>query len=242
MEQNNNCPVVLYTAPDGTTQLDVKLENETVWLTRDQMAMLFGRDYKTIAKHVNNALKEELAGEPVVAKFATPKKYGRVEGHVQMQDVEYCNLDMIVSVGFRVKSKRGVEFRKWANKILKQYLVKGYAIDQRRLDHYNELKDVVKLMSRAISLQDKVTNEEFGGLFNVIGDYVYALDTLDRYDYQELSVKKQPRMNPFMPHTTMPWRLLPFNPRSILLPIHNHAALLYLEMAKQIDGNDYNGY
>ena len=197
MEQNNNCPVVLYTAPDGTTQLDVKLENETVWLTRDQMAMLFGRDYKTIAKHVNNALKEELAGEPVVAKFATPKKYGRVEGHVQMQDVEYCNLDMIVSVGFRVKSKRGVEFRKWANKILKQYLVKGYAIDQRRLDHYNELKDVVKLMSRAISLQDKVTNEEFGGLFNVIGDYVYALDTLDRYDYQELSIEKTTKDEPF---------------------------------------------
>ena len=197
MEQNNNCPVVLYTAPDGTTQLDVKLENETVWLTRDQMAMLFGRDYKTIAKHVNNALKEELAGEPVVAKFATPKKYGRVEGHVQMQDVEYCNLDMIVSVGFRVKSKRGVEFRKWANKVLKQYLVKGYAIDQRRLDHYNELKDVVKLMSRAISLQDKVSEEEFGGLFNVIGDYVYALDTLDRYDYQELAVDKTTKNEPF---------------------------------------------
>ena len=197
MEQYNNCPIVLYTAPDGTTQLDVKLENETVWLTRDQMAMLFGRDYKTIAKHVNNALKEELVGEPVVAKFATPKKYGRVEGHVQMQDVEYCNLDMIVSVGFRVKSKRGVEFRKWANKVLKQYLIKGYAIDQRRLDHYNELKDVVKLMSRAISLQDKVTNEEFGGLFNVIGDYVYALDTLDRYDYQELAVEKTTKDEPF---------------------------------------------
>ena len=196
-EKMNNCPVVLYTAPDGTTQLDVKLENETVWLTREQMAILFGRDYKTIAKHVNNALKEELAGEPVVAKFATPKKYGRVEGLTQIQDVEYCNLDMIVSVGFRVKSKRGIEFRKWANKVLKQYLVKGYAINQRRLDHYNELKDVVKLMSRAISLQDKVTNEEFGGLFNVIGDYVYALDTLDRYDYQELAVEKTTKEEPF---------------------------------------------
>ena len=197
MMQNNNCPIVLYTAPDGTTQLDVKLENETVWLTREQMAILFGRDYKTIAKHVNNALKEELAGEPVVAKFATPKKYGRVEGLVQMQDVEYCNLDMIVSVGFRVKSRRGVEFRKWANKVLKQYLVRGYTIDQRRLDHYNELKDVVKLMSRAISLQDKVSEEEFGGLFNVIGDYVYALDTLDRYDYQELAVDKTTKDEPF---------------------------------------------
>ena len=186
----NNCPVVLYTAPDGKTQLDVKLENETVWLTREQMATLFGRDYKTIAKHVNNALKEELAGEPVVAKFATPKKYGRIEGHVQMQDVEYCNLDMIVSVGFRVKSKRGVEFRRWANKILKQYLIKGYVIDQRRLDHYNELKDVVRLMSRAISLQEKVTNDEYSGLLNVVSDYVYALDTLDHYDYQTLGIEK----------------------------------------------------
>ena len=190
MEEMNNCPVVLYTAPDGKTQLDVKLENETVWLTREQMATLFGRDYKTIAKHVNNALKEELAGEPVVARFATPKKYGRIEGLVQMQDVEYCNLDMIVSVGFRVKSKRGVEFRRWANKILKQYLIKGYVIDQRRLDHYNELKDVVRLMSRAISLQEKVTNDEYSGLLNVVSDYVYALDTLDHYDYQTLGIEK----------------------------------------------------
>ena len=107
-----------------------------------------------------------------------------------MQDVEYCNLDMIVSVGFRVKSKRGVEFRKWANKILKQYLIKGYAIDQRRLDHYNELKDVVKLMSRAISLQEKVTNDEYSGLLSVVSDYVYALDTLDHYDYQTLGIEK----------------------------------------------------
>ena len=190
MEQMKNCPVVLYTAPDGKTQLDVKLENETVWLTREQMAMLFDRDYKTIAKHVNNALKEELAGEPVVAKFATPKKYGRVEGLVQMQDVEYCNLDMIISVGFRVKSKRGIEFRKWANNVLKQYLVRGYVIDQRRLDHYNELKDVVRLMSRAISLQEKVTNDEYSGLLSVVSDYVYALDTLDHYDYQTLGIEK----------------------------------------------------
>ena len=107
-----------------------------------------------------------------------------------MQDVEYCNLDMIVSVGFRVKSKRGVEFRKWANKILKQYLIKGYVIDQRRLDHYDELKDMVRLMSRAISLQEKVTNDEYSGLLNVVSDYVYALDTLDHYDYQTLGIEK----------------------------------------------------
>ena len=188
---------MLYTTDDGNTQLEVKLEKETVWLNREQMAQLYGRDYKTIAKHINNALKEELAGESVVAKFAIPKKYGRKEGVVQMQSVEYYNLDMIISVGYRVKSKNGIAFRKWANNILKQYLIKGYAIDKRRLDHYDELKDVVRLMSRAITIQDKVSEGEYSGLFNVITDYVYALDTLDRYDFQSLQIDKTTSEEPF---------------------------------------------
>lgn len=182
--------IVLYTTPEGNTQLEVKLENETVWLNRHQMADLFGRDYKTIAKHISNALKEELAGELVVAKFATPKEYGRQAGFSQIQEVEYYNLDMIISVGYRVKSNRGIHFRKWANYILKQYIIKGYAIDQRRLDNYNELKEVVRLMSRAVSLQEKVSGDEYNGLFNVVSDYVYALDTLDHYDYQDLTIAK----------------------------------------------------
>ena len=189
METTNNCPVVLYTAPDGTTQLDVKLENETVWLSVNQMSVLFDKEASNIRRHVLNVFKEgELERESNVHFL-----------HVPFSDkpVPFYSLDVIISVGYRVKSQRGVQFRIWANKVLKQYLVKGYAIDQRRLDHYNELKDVVKLMSRAISLQDKVTNEEFGGLFNVIGDYVYALDTLDRYDYQELSVEKTTKDEPF---------------------------------------------
>ncbi len=185
----NNCPIVLYTAPDGTTQLDVKLENETVWLSVNQMSVLFDKEASNIRRHVLNVFKEgELERESNVHFL-----------HVPFSDkpVPFYSLDVIISVGYRVKSQRGVQFRIWANKVLKQYLVKGYAIDQRRLDHYNELKDVVKLMSRAISLQDKVTNEEFGGLFNVIGDYVYALDTLDRYDYQELAVDKTTKDEPF---------------------------------------------
>ena len=123
----------------------------------------------------------KLEGEPVVAKFATPKKYGRKEGYTQIQKIDYYNLDMIISVGYRVKSRNGIAFRKWANSILKQYLIRGYAIDQRRLDQYDELKDVVRLMSRALTLQDKVSEGEYFGLFSVIADYVYALDTLDRY-------------------------------------------------------------
>ena len=194
---NNGSSIVLYTADDGNTQLEVKLEKDTVWLNREQIAQLYGRDYKTIAKHINNALREELEGEPVVAKFATPKKYGRKEGYNQMQNIDYYNLDMIISVGYRVKSRNGIVFRKWANNILKQYLIKGYAIDQRRLDHYDELKDVVRLMSRALTLQDKVSEGEYAGLFNVITDYVYALDTLDRYDYQTLGIEKTTKEEPF---------------------------------------------
>lgn len=108
------------------------------------------------------------------------------------------NLDVIISVGYRVKSVQGTRFRQWANSVLKQYLIKGYAINQQiKLDRYNELKDVVRLMSRAVGLQDKVTTDEYSGLFNVISDYVYALDTLDQYDYQSLSISKTTKEEPF---------------------------------------------
>ena len=108
------------------------------------------------------------------------------------------NLDVIISVGYRVKSVQGTRFRQWATSVLKQYLIKGYAINQQiKLDRYNELKDVVRLMSRAVGLQDKVTTDEYSGLFNVISDYVYALDTLDQYDYQSLSISKTTKDEPF---------------------------------------------
>lgn len=119
--------IVLY-QPDETVRLEVRLDEDTVWLNRQQLAMLFGRDVKTIGKHVANALKEELSGMAVVAKFATTASDGKV------YQVEYYNLDMILSVGYRVKSRRGVEFRQWANKVLKEYLFKGYAINRRLAD------------------------------------------------------------------------------------------------------------
>ena len=123
--------IIIYQTEDGQTQIDVRLENEMIWLTRQQLADLFGRDYKTVSKHINNALKEELADEVVVAKFANTTQHGAIEGKTQTHDKEYFNLEMVTSVGYRVKSKRGVQFRKWANRILKEYLVKGYAVNQR---------------------------------------------------------------------------------------------------------------
>lgn len=127
----------------------------------------------------------------VCAKNAHTKNYGRRSGFTQIKEITLYNLDVIISVGYRVKSVQGTRFRQWANSVLKQYLIKGYAINQQiKLDRYNELKDVVRLMSRAVGLQDKVTTDEYSGLFNVISDYVYALDTLDQYDYQSLSISK----------------------------------------------------
>lgn len=183
---NRTAPVVLYTTDDGKTQLEVKLENDTVWLSQSQMAELFGVDRTTIVRHIKNIYtSEELEEGPTCAKIAQVQ----LEGKRQIRrEIPYYNLDMIISVGYRVNSKYATNFRKWATSILKQYLIKGYVIDQRRLDHYDDLKDIVRLMSRAITLQSEVTTGEYSGLFNVITDYVYALDTLDRYDYQSLDI------------------------------------------------------
>ena len=120
--------IKIYQLQDGQTTIDVQLENETVWLNRNQIATLFDRYVKTFGKHINNAIKEELEGEVVVAKFATTTQHGALEGKTQTHMTDYYNLEMITSVGYRVKSKRGVEFRRWANTVLKEYLVKGYAV------------------------------------------------------------------------------------------------------------------
>lgn len=185
-----NNSIEIYRSQDGSVQLNVKLENETVWLSANQMAMLFDRDAKTIRKHINNVFADgELTKE-------SNTHFLRVAN--SDKPVPFYNLDVIISVGYRVKSQQGVQFRRWATSVLKQYLIKGYAINQQiKLDRYNELKDVVRLMSRAVGLQDKVTTGEYSGLFNVISDYVYALDTLDQYDYQSLSISKTTKDEPF---------------------------------------------
>lgn len=185
-----NNSIEIYRSQDGSVQLNVKLENETVWLTANQMSNLFGRDEKTIRKHINNVFKEDELTKENNTHFL------RVDGVKQL--VAFYSLDVIISVGYRVKSAQGVKFRQWANSVLKQYIIKGYVINQQlKLDRYNELKDVVRLMSRAIGMQEKVTTDEYCGLFNVISDYVYALDTLDHYDYQSLAIAKTTKEEPF---------------------------------------------
>lgn len=185
-----NNSIEIYHSQDGSVQLNVKLENETVWLSANQMAMLFDRDAKTIRKHINNVFADgELAKESNTQKMRVANSD---------KPVPFYNLDVIISVGYRVKSRQGVQFRQWATSVLKQYLIKGYVVNQQiKLDRYNELKDVVRLMSRSIVLQDNVTTDEYSGLFKVISDYVYALDTLDQYDYQSLSISKTTKEEPF---------------------------------------------
>lgn len=189
-----NNSIEIYRSQDGSVQLNVKLENDTVWLTQSQMAELFGRDRTVITRHINNCYKEgELDKNITCAKFAHMGK-----DQDQTYETTMYNLDVIISVGYRVKSIQGTRFRQWANSVLKQYLIKGYAINQQlKLDRYNELKDVVRLMGRAIGMQEKVTADEYSGLFNVISDYVYALDTLDHYDYQSLSIQQTTKDEPF---------------------------------------------
>jgi hypothetical protein len=190
----NKGEIVIYQTQDGSTSLEVRLENDTVWLNRQQLSVLFDRDVKTIGKHINNALKEELTEIPTVAKFATVQK----EGNRQVErNVEFYNLEMIISIGYRVKSKRGVQFRIWANKILKDYLVKGYAVNEKmKLQQYTDLKQTVKLLSHVLESKE-LSADEATGLLQVISDYTYALDTLDRYDYQQLTVERTTEEEPF---------------------------------------------
>ncbi len=183
----NKGEIIIYNTPDGTTDIDVRLENETFWLNRQQMALLFDRDIKTIGKHINNALKEELCDIPTVAKFATVQ----IEGNRKVErNVEFYNLDTILSVGYRVKSNRGIQFRTWANRILKDYIIKGYAVkDKLKLEQYHDLKQTIKLLSNVIQNKE-LTADEQQGLLQVITDYTYALDTLDKYDYQQLAINE----------------------------------------------------
>lgn len=181
MELNDK--IVIYRTADGQTSIDVKLEDETVWLSANQMANLFDRDEKTIRKHINNVFSEgELEKE-------NNTHFLRVDG--VKQPVAFYSLDVIISVGYRVKSQRGIQFRIWANKVLKEYLVKGYVVNKVLTEQrYTELKQLVTVLGRTVKTQEALTSEDALNLVEVVSDYTYALDTLDKYDYQQLAVEQ----------------------------------------------------
>ncbi len=181
-------PIVMYITDDNQISLEVKMSGETVWLSQNQMALLFDTDRTSILRHINNVYKTgELKKESTCAKIAQVRKEGK---RSITRQIPFYNLDMIISVGYRVNSIRGTQFRIWANRVLKDYIVKGYAInDKIRIEHYNELKDVVRLLANTVHSQEKLTDEQSTGLLSVVTDYVYALDTLDRYDYQQLTIE-----------------------------------------------------
>ena len=173
--------LVIFETTDNTIKLEVPVEGETVWLNRQQMAELFDRDVKTIGKHINNALHEELESQVVVAKFATTTQHGAIEGKTQTHMTDFYNLDVIISVGYRVKSKRGIEFRKWANSVLKQYILQGYAVNHNRIA---QLGEVIQIMKRT---QNALDSKQ---VLNVIQKYSEALELLDSYDHQTMERPK----------------------------------------------------
>lgn len=179
MNQKNE--IILF--ENQKVKLEVNMQDETVWLNTEQMAQLFDRDYKTIRKHINNILEEELKDEKVVAKFANTTTHGAIAGKVQTHMIDYYNLDVIISVGYRVKSQNGIIFRKWANKILKDYMIKGYAVNQKRLEY---LEKTIKLIDIANRIDEKLDNNDAKEILRVIGSYSKALDLLDDYDHRTL--------------------------------------------------------
>lgn len=180
--ETNLSQLVIYQTPDGNTSIDVTLQNDTVWLSQGQMCELFDKDQSVIARHISNVFKEgELEQESnMQILHNTLSKY---------KPTKVYSLDVIISVGYRVKSKQGTQFRIWANKVLKQYLLQGYAVNEHiAAQKYDELSQLVKVLGRTIQNQDDIADDS-RSLFEVVVDYTYALDTLDRYDYQKLTIE-----------------------------------------------------
>lgn len=182
--------IIIYQTEDGQTQIDVRLENETVWLNVEQMSLLFNREESNVRRHIINVFKEgELERENNV-------HFLHVNG--VKKPVPFYNLDVIISVGYRVKSKRGTAFRIWARKIIKDYLVKGYAVNDRiRKEQIGELRQLVGMLGRTIQNQSLLSNDETNALFEMVTNYTYALDTLDNYDYERLTIDKTTKEEPF---------------------------------------------
>ena len=186
MEENK---IIIYQTEDGQTQIDVRLENETVWLTQQQMVQLFKSSRSNILEHIQHIYEVE-----ELDKISTCRNFRQVqkEGNRMVNRTKTMyNLDMIISVGYRVNTKRGIKFRQWANKVLKQYLIKGYAVNDRiRKEQIGELRQLVGMLGRTIQNQSLLSNDETNAIFEVVTNYTYALDTLDNYDYERLTIDK----------------------------------------------------
>lgn len=175
--------IVIYQTDNGQTAIDVRLENETVWLTQAQMTELFQKDISVISRHIRNVFAEGELEEKSNLHF--------LQIPFSDKPVKIYSLDVIISVGYRVKSQRGVQFRQWANRVLKDYLLKGYAVNEKiRRSQIGELRQLVQMVGRTLQNQQLLNNDENQALFDIVVDYTYALDTLDDYDYQRLGVKE----------------------------------------------------
>ncbi len=191
MEENK---IIMYQTEDGQTQIDVRLENETVWLTQKQIAELFGTKRPAITKHLKNIYDSKELDEDSTCSIL---EHMGNEGK-QTYTTKYYNLDAILSVGYRVNSKNATRFRQWANKVLKNFLVKGYVVNERiRKEQIGELRQLVSMLGRTIQNQPLLSNDETNALFEVVNDYTYALDTLDNYDYERLTIAKTTKEEPF---------------------------------------------
>ncbi len=182
--------IKIYQSDDGETEVSVRFDNETVWLSKKQMSQLFEKDSDTIGLHLKNIYK---SGELDEISTTEESSVVRKEGNRNVKrKIKFYNFDAILSVGYRVNSKRGIQFRIWASKILKEYLLKGYALDKKRLSYQNEqlneLKESVKILGNVVNYK-QLSNDESIGLLKIISDYAYALDILDQYDYQSLEIK-----------------------------------------------------
>ena len=186
----NRGEIIIYRAEDNTVQLDVRMENETVWLTQKQIAELFGVKKAAISKHIANIFSQgELSPDMTVSKMETVVQRG-FRGQV-LDWVDYYNLDMILSIGYRVNSKRAISFRQWSSRVLKDFLIKGYAInDKIRREQLADLRQLVQIVGRTVQSKAIESTDETQAIFDVVVDYAYALDTLDNYDYERLTVKE----------------------------------------------------
>lgn len=183
--------IEIYKTKDGVSQIEVKIEEDTVWLTQKQMATLFGKDTDTIGLHLKNVYAErELNEKATTEVFSVVQKEGKRQ---ITRNIKHFNLDAILSVGYRVNSKQGTQFRQWATQRLKDYLIKGYAINEKRIKEtegkYAELKQTIALLDK-VCQSKQLTGNEAKGLLNVLSDYAFALDILDQYDHQTLTIKK----------------------------------------------------